>query len=292
MTGYGRSECDLPGMVLAIEIKSLNSKQLDISVKLPGLLRNKEVEIRNMLCNELQRGKIEIGIQQEMKEGASAYSINRDVVKQYIRQLMEIGQEAGLVDKEAEDPGHLLQVAMRLPDAMKSEKDELSETEWELVRESIGKALKDLQAFREQEGRAMEQDISMRIHSISAGLAKIEPFEEERIGRVRKRVLAALDEIGRDVKADANRLEQEMIIYLEKMDITEEKVRLRNHCKYFLETLHDDQSPGKKLGFIAQEMGREINTLGSKAADSDIQRFVVEMKDELEKIREQILNIL
>ncbi len=287
MTGYGRAECDLPNMVCSIEIKSLNSKQLDTSVRVPLLLRDKEMEIRKLLNNELLRGKIELGIYQELKENAPGYSINRPVVKEYVQQLREISGEVGLEETE-----RILQVAMRLPDAMKSEKGEIGEEEWTLVKKAILKALYELVSFREQEGKAMEKDIGMRVHSILAKLAQIEPYEEGRIASIRKRIVASLEELKKDVQADPGRLEQEMILYLEKMDITEEKVRLKNHCKYFMETMKDSVSAGKKLGFITQEMGREINTLGSKASDSDIQRLVVEMKDELEKIKEQVLNVL
>jgi len=287
MTGYGRAECDLSNMVYTIEIKSLNSKQLDTSVRVPVLLREKELEIRNILNKELQRGKIELGIFQEVKEGAAGYSINQPVVKEYIKQLRKISGEVGMEESE-----HILQVAMRLPDAMKSQKEVLSDKDWALVRQSIRTALDELVSFRKQEGKATQNDMSLRVHSILARLNQIEPFEEERISRVRNRILTALEDLKKDIKADQNRLEQEMILYLEKMDITEEKVRLKNHCKYFMETLKEDASAGKKLGFISQEMGREINTLGSKASDSEIQRLVVEMKDELEKIKEQVLNVL
>ncbi len=287
MTGYGRAECDLPKMMFSIEIKSLNSKQLDTTVKLPLLLRDKEMEIRNILNNELQRGKIEIGIYQEPKEGVTGHSINRPVVKNYIGDLQGLAKELGMEDTE-----RILQVAMRLPDAMKSEKEVLGEGEWKQLKQTILKALAQVVSFREQEGMALAEDIGLRVHAILEKLSRIEPFEQERIGRVRKRIAGGLKELQKDVKADANRLEQEMILYLEKMDITEEKVRLRNHCKYFMETMKQGPSSGKKLGFITQEMGREINTLGSKAADSDIQRLVVEMKDELEKIKEQVFNVL
>ena len=287
MTGFGRAECDLSNMVYTIEIKSLNSKQLDTSVRVPVLLREKELEIRSILNKELQRGKIEFGIYQEVKEGAAGYSINLPVVKEYINQLRKISGEVGMEESE-----RILQVAMRLPDAMKSQKEVLSDEDWDLVRQSIREALDELVSFRTQEGRATQDDMSLRVHSILARLNQIEPFEEERIARVRNRILTALEELKKDIKADQNRLEQEMILYLEKMDITEEKVRLKNHCKYFMETLKDEASSGKKLGFISQEMGREINTLGSKASDSEIQRLVVEMKDELEKIKEQVLNVL
>jgi uncharacterized protein (TIGR00255 family) len=287
MTGFGRTECDLPGMVYSIEIKSLNSKQLDTAVKLPLSLRDREAEIRNMINSELQRGKIEIGIYAEAKEGTTVYSINGQVVREYIKQLRRIAQESGLEEDE-----HLLQMAMQLPDVMKSDKEFLGEEDWGRISQAIRQAIDEVVSFRTQEGRAIEEDISLRVHSILGKLAQVEPYEEERINRIRRRLSGGLEELSKEVPVDPNRLEQEMILYLDKMDITEEKVRLRNHCKYFMETLKDDPSVGKKLGFITQEMGREINTLGSKAADSDIQRLVVEMKDELEKIREQVLNVL
>ena len=181
---------------------------------------------------------------------------------------------------------------MRLPDAIRSEKEVLGEKDWILIKKAIEKAIDELVSFRQQEGKALEEDISLRVHSIQARLNQIEPFEKERIRKVRKRILSSLRDLQKDVQSDEYRLEQEMIIYLEKMDITEEKVRLQNHCRFFIETMKDGPSAGKKLGFISQEMGREINTIGSKASDSDIQRLVVEMKDELEKIKEQVLNVL
>ncbi|HEC45164.1 MAG TPA: YicC family protein [Bacteroides sp.] len=287
MTGYGRAECDLKNMVYSIEIKSLNSKQLDISVKVPVPLREKELEIRNMLNKNLHRGKVEIGIFYEVKESSSGYSVNQAVVKEYIKQLRQLAE-----DEEFDSNDRILQVAMRLPDAIRSEKEALEEEEWDLIKKAIGEAVEELVSFRQQEGRALEDDITLRVHSIQARLNQIEPFEEERIKKVRHRIQSALRDLQKDVQADQNRLEQEMIIYLEKMDITEEKVRLQNHCRFFIETIKDGPSAGKKLGFISQEMGREINTIGSKASDSDIQRLVVEMKDDLEKIKEQVLNVL
>ena len=238
MTGYGRNKCDLPNMVYSIEIKSLNSKQLDTSVKVPVLLRDKEMEMRNMLNTELLRGKVELSIYYEPKESASGYSINQPVVKKYLKQLAEIAGEAGMEETERN-----LQVAMRLPDAMKSVKDELGKEDWKLVKQAIQKALDELVSFRRQEGKALEKDISLRVNSILDKLDRIEPFEEERINRVRKRIAGALADLKKDVPADNGRLEQEMIFYLEKMDITEEKVRLRNHCQYFcLLKSHQDQN--------------------------------------------------
>ncbi len=287
MTGYGRAECDLRNMVYAVEIKSLNSKQLDFSVKIPIFLKEKEMEIRSCLGGELQRGKIEVGIYQEIKEGAAGWSINRPVVEEYIRQLREIAGETGLAD-----PEQLIQVAMRLPDTMLSEKDKLQEDDWTKVRASIQAALDDLNSFREQEGKALEKDIRLRINNILQLLSEVAPFEEDRVVAVRNRILSALEELGQNNSTDPGRVEQEMIFYLEKMDITEEKVRLENHCRFFIETIDAASPAGKKLGFISQEIGREINTLGSKASETNIQRLVVGMKDELEKIKEQVLNVL
>ena len=287
MTGYGKAEYDLSNMIYSIEIKSLNSKQLDISMKLPILLKERELEIRNLISQELQRGKVDFGIFQDIKPGTAAHSVNKEVVLEYIRQLEEVSREAG-----ADITGQLIETAMRLPEAIRSDRVELGEEEWGSIRSTITVALKELTDFREQEGRALEEDIRARIESILKKLTGISPFEKERIQQIRTRINNSLDELGKDNTTDPGRLEQEMIFYLEKYDITEEQVRLKNHCEFFLECLDSKEPIGKKLGFITQEMGREINTLGSKAYDSGIQRLVVEMKDELEKIKEQTLNVL
>lgn len=287
MTGYGKADCDLRKVVYAIEIKSLNSKQLDFSIKVPVFLKEKEMEIRSFLGGALQRGKIEVNIYQEIKEGAAGWSINRPVVKEYIKQLREIAAETGI-----DDPEQLMQVAMRLPDTMLSEKDKLLEDDWVKVRDSLEDALDELNSFRKQEGQALEKDIRLRISNILQNLSKVAPFEEDRSGAIKNRILSSLEELEQNHSTDPGRLEQEMIFYLEKMDITEEKVRLENHCRFFIETLEKDFPAGKKLGFISQEIGREINTLGSKASEANIQRLVVGMKDELEKIKEQVLNVL
>jgi uncharacterized protein (TIGR00255 family) len=287
MTGYGRDECDLGNRVYAVEIKSLNSKQLDLTVKLPSLMKEREMEIRSWLSNELQRGKIEVGIYLEMEEGAASWAINRAVVEEYLQQLREM-----LGDAAQPGPEHLLGMVMHLPDAVVSEKQRLLEDDWMKVRHSIQGALDDLIAFRGQEGKALEEDIRLRISNILALLSQIEPFEEGRVAAIRTRILSALEVLGQNHSTEPGRVEQEMIFYLEKMDITEEKVRLENHCRFFLKTLETNAPAGKKLGFISQEIGREINTIGSKASESNIQRLVVEMKDELEKIKEQVLNVL
>lgn len=287
MTGYGKAEYDLSNMIYSIEIKSLNSKQLDISMKLPILLKERELEIRNLISQELQRGKVDFGIFQDIKPGTAAHSVNKEVVLEYIRQLEEVRREAG-----ADETGQLIATAMHLPESIRSDRVELGEEEWSSIRRTIILALKELTDFRQQEGRAMEEDIRARIEGILKKLTGISPFEKERIQQIRTRINNSMDELGKDNTTDPGRLEQEMIFYLEKYDITEEQVRLKNHCEFFLECLDSKEPTGKKLGFITQEMGREINTLGSKAYDSGIQRLVVEMKDELEKIKEQVLNVL
>ena len=287
MTGYGKAECDLAKMIYSIEIKSLNSKQLDISMKLPILLKDRELEIRNMLSQELQRGKIDFGIFQDVKPGITTHSVNKKVILEYIRQLEEVSYSA-----EADKTDQFVSIAMRLPEAIRSEQIELGDKDWDNIRSSISRALKELSDFRLPEGKAMEEDIHTRVESILQKLGELAPFEKVRIQQIRTRIKSNLDELGPENTTDPGRLEQEMIFYLEKFDITEEQVRLKNHCDFFIESMNSEQAIGKKLGFILQEMGREINTLGSKAYDSGIQRLVVEMKDELEKIKEQILNVL
>jgi uncharacterized protein (TIGR00255 family) len=287
MTGYGKAQCDLPAMTCSVEIKSLNSRQLDISIKIPLLLKEKELEIRNLIGRELHRGKIDFSIHQDISNGQGIHRINKDVAAEYIRQLTDLAEEAGMKKTD-----RFLQVAMRLPDAIRPEQTEIGESEWESVRESILRALKELCEFRQQEGRILDKDLRSHIRNILAKQSEIAPREKGRIVNIRSRIEASLAELGQENPVDPGRLEQEMIFYLEKYDITEEQTRLKNHCEYFLKSMEDGSTVGKKLGFITQEIGREINTLGAKAYDSDIQRLVVEMKDELEKIKEQVLNIL
>ncbi len=287
MTGYGKAECDLSRFVYSIEIRSLNSKQLDISIKIPPLLKDMEPEIHKLISRELQRGKIDFSIYQDVKPDTPSYSVNREVVLEYVRQLADVAGEMGMDKTES-----LFLAAMRMPDAVKSEKMELKEEEWHKLTQSMEQALKELTAFRKQEGRAMEKDIRLRVKNILGKLEGIVPLEKRRIQNIRTRISGNLVKLDQQSTVDPERFEQEMVYYLEKSDITEEQVRLKNHCEYFLESMNGERVVGKKLGFIAQEIGREVNTLGSKAYDPDIQRLVVEMKDELEKIREQVLNIL
>jgi len=284
MTGFGKTILEIKNKTITLEIRSLNSKQLDVSARLPVLYKEKELELRNIIRQSLERGKIDVSISIDTIEKEKIPSINQAVVKNYYEQLKQISGELAI--------DQILPVIMRLPDTLKIEKQELDEKEWEQVKTGVKEAIHELISFRKQEGKALQKDIHHRVTQISKLLDNIEPYEKERIGKIKTRINHNLSEFLATESIDQNRFEQEMIYYLEKFDITEEKVRLLNHCDYFLQTLKLKLPAGKKLGFIAQEMGREINTLGSKANDSDIQKLVVQMKDELEKIKEQLLNVL
>jgi len=284
MTGFGKTILEIKNKTITVEIRSLNSKQLDVSARLPVLYKEKELELRNIIRQSLERGKIDVSISIDTIEKEKIPSINQAVVKNYYEQLKQISGELAI--------DQILPVIMRLPDTLKIEKQELDEKEWEQVKTGVKEAIHELISFRKQEGKALQKDIHHRVTQISKLLDNIEPYEKERIGKIKTRINHNLSEFLATESIDQNRFEQEMIYYLEKFDITEEKVRLLNHCDYFLQTLKLKLPAGKKLGFIAQEMGREINTLGSKANDSDIQKLVVQMKDELEKIKEQLLNVL
>jgi uncharacterized protein (TIGR00255 family) len=285
MTGFGKAECMLPARKLTIEIKSLNSKQIDTSTRLPAIYREKELEIRQLLSQRLERGKVECNFHYEVIAGAAA-TINTMVIRDYLRQLKDVADEHDV------DPGDLLSTVMRLPDTVISDKAELVKEEWESVREALITAIGELDQFRIQEGAALHKDLEECISNIRKKQQEIEPFEAERIEKLKQRFINNLEELRLNEDIDKNRFEQEMLYYLEKLDINEEKVRLKNHLDYFIEILEKGSPNGKKLGFISQEIGREINTLGSKANHSEIQRIVVEMKDELERIKEQILNVL
>jgi len=287
MTGFGKAECELPGRKVAIEIKSLNSKQLDISTRLPSFLKERDIDIRNVISRELERGKIECYVSIDVESEVSAHRINKEVVKSYIKQLREINEELKIKDNE-----QLIQVAMRLPDALKTEKEELEEGEWDKILDGVHSAITGVRSFRSREGNLLEDDIRKRIHLILEKLEKITSFEEARIQNIRDRLTQSLRDLKLEDSYDPNRFEQELIYWLERLDITEEKVRLASHCSYFLEILQSSESVGKKLSFVSQEIGRELNTLGSKSGDSGIQKLIVEMKDELEKIKEQLNNIL
>ena len=287
MTGYGKAECLLPDKKLTIEVKSLNSKQLDTNTRLPALYKEKELEIRKQIASELERGKVDCSFNYELTDDSGSGIINEPVVKSYYEQLYRISGELGL-----QASLELLNTVMRMPDTVRSEKPDLEEEEWRTVKSGLQQALQQVNEFRYQEGKALDSDLQDRVNAISEKLVNVQQYEEDRINQIRERIGNNLASFLKKDEVDENRFEQELIYYIEKLDISEEKVRLANHCKYFLEILEESGSSGKKLGFISQEMGREINTLGSKANHAEIQRLVVEMKDELERIKEQILNVL
>jgi uncharacterized protein (TIGR00255 family) len=287
MTGYGKAVAETPNKKITIEIKSLNSKQLDLNTRLPWLYKEKEPEIRNLISQKLDRGKIELTISFDLLDEEIIPTINKAIVKSYYNQLREIAGELNItLDNQ------ILSTILKLPDALKAEKPDLTQEEWNLVKDRINESLVMLDRYRIEEGSSIDSDLKRGIQKIISTLGSIEPFEAGRITRVREKLTAILDENLGTENIDKNRFEQEMIFYLEKFDINEEKVRLTTHCNYFLETAASPAPNGKLLNFIAQEMGREINTIGSKANDAAIQKLVVVMKDELEKIKEQTLNVL
>jgi len=287
MTGFGRSTLELPEKSISIDLKTLNSKQFDANLRLPPLYREKEGEIRLLLNTELERGKIELNINIDKNGESGSYQFNRTLARQYFLEMKNLADELGMeLDQD------VISTLARMPDVLKAEQPALEKEEWEQVRMAIVEAIKKLNRFREEEGAALEKDLQKRVSIIEGLLVKITPLEKKRIVTLRERLTKQLDELLPQESIDKNRFEQEVVFYLDKMDITEEKVRLKKHCEYFTETLALQESSGKKLGFISQEMGREINTLGSKANDADIQKIVVLMKDELEKIKEQLFNIL
>jgi len=289
MTGYGKAVKELPGSRIRVEVKSLNSKGLDLNMKVPSWFRERELEIRKILSS-LQRGKIDLFISMEDIVGPPGYMLNKSLAKQYHELLRELQQEFGEESSEG-----LLPLVMRMPDLLQSRTEEMDQRQWEMIHNALDEALEELEQFRVAEGTILKTDLEHRIMSILSLLDTIDPFEAERKETVRKTLQKSLESFAAgngDARPDANRFEEELVYYLEKMDFTEEKVRLRKHCDFFLEILTEEESQGKKLGFICQEIGREINTLGSKAYHAGIQKIVVGMKDELEKIKEQLLNIL
>jgi uncharacterized protein (TIGR00255 family) len=291
MTGYGKALAELPGKKMLVEIKSLNSKGLDLSIKLPGAFREKEMEIRALFSQRLTRGKIELYVSAEKSSETTSYSINKPIFLQYYTELKSL-----LSELKEKDQNGLLPVILKIPDVLQNEKAEFEESDWDKIAEGIESALVSAEEFRLAEGRILEADIRIRVQLIFDLLNSIVPFEENRLNDIRERIRTGFQNISKSdllqTKPDENRFEQELIYYIERLDITEEKVRLKKHCDYFIETLEEPTSQGKKLGFVCQEMGREINTIGSKANDAGIQKIVVQMKDELEKIKEQLLNIL
>lgn len=287
MTGYGKADCEFQQKKITIEIKSLNSKQLDLNLKIPVFYKEKEFDIRTELAKELERGKVDIFINVEVTNEDTSVNINSGIIKGYYSQIVSLSKEMNLAV-----PEDIMNTILRLPDALKADKQELSDAEWNTILQCIRKAIQSLNDFRKQEGSALANDIISRIEKISGYASELVKYESQRVDKIKQRIRTNIDELALKEKIDENRLEQEFIFYIEKLDITEEKVRLANHNKYFLETMNEIDSPGKKLGFIIQEIGREINTIGSKANDGDMQKIVVNMKDELEKIKEQINNVL
>ena len=291
MTGYGKSVAELENGKLTIEIRSVNSKSADITIKSSLLPKEKEMGIRKKIAEVLQRGTIDMFLTWEPNSTENAKKINTDLAMEYFRQIEELGNGIGAFNLQLQDPNYLLATLLRMPDVIDSGKqDIITEDNWPLVEKAIDEALGNIDRYRADEGVSLRKDVSSRVRNILDLYDEVEGFESERIAAARERILKAAEDL--KVKLDEERFEQEMIFYLEKLDINEEKVRLRQHCKYFIDTMDSDPCPGKKLGFIIQEMGREINTTGSKANHAGIQKCVVRMKDELEKIREQSMNIL
>ncbi|MDC3220584.1 YicC family protein [Flavobacteriales bacterium] len=283
MTGFGKAELVLGEKKINVEIRSLNSKQADINTRISSVYREKELEVRKLLTKELQRGKIDFALYAENISSSSNVQVNSELIESYQSQLKDL--------PFTNDNSDFLSVVMRMPDVLINKKPILDENEWKDISLTIKNAISKFKEFRNQEGTAMGEELANRVNAIKNELVKVEDFEEERILKVKDRLKENLDKL-EDSNIDQNRFEQEIIYYLEKFDVTEEKVRLANHCDYFLQTMELTEGQGKKLGFICQEMGREINTLGSKANHQEIQKIVVDMKDNLEKIKEQVLNVL
>ncbi len=287
MTGYGKATAEFEGKKINVEIKSLNSKALDLSMRIAPIYREKEMEIRNVVAKTLERGKIDFSIWVEKEAADTATPINTAILESYFKQIKNISETTGIPL-----PEDWFAMLLRMPDVMtKVDIQELSDEEWAVASSAIQEALEHLVTFRKQEGAALEKKFTEKIDNIEALLKSIEPYEQERIGKIRDRIIDALEKTI-SVDYDKNRLEQELIYYIEKLDINEEKQRLTNHLNYFRETMREGHGQGKKLGFIAQEMGREINTTGSKSNQAEMQNIVVKMKDELEQIKEQVLNVM
>ena len=285
MTGYGKASCETEGKRITVEVKSLNSKQMDISTRLPYLFRSKDIEIRNLLARRLVRGKVDLILVVENLESASDVHINEIVLESYYRQMKHLC-DSNIVP-EPKDWGFLF----RMPEVMRQQElEELSDDMWTATLKTIDEAVNRLVEFRRQEGLSLQAVFDEKVHNIASLLRQVDVYEKERVEKIKGRMREQLENLGAEY--DKNRFEQELIFYIEKLDVSEEKNRLRNHLKYFTETMNGEETPGKKLGFIAQEIGREVNTLGSKSNHSEMQILVVRMKDELEQIKEQVLNAL
>ena len=291
MTGYGKAEALLETGKITVEVRSLNGKTADISIKTSMLPKDKEMTVRQKIATALTRGNIDFFVTFEPNAADSAKKINMELAMEYYQQVAELGDRLGAHNLWDQNPNDLLAMILRMPEVMDAKKqDVITEDNWPVVEACIDKALANINAFRSQEGEVLYKDVTEKVTNILAFSEQVEKYEQERIDAVREKILSRFAEL--KAEPDQSRLEQEMIFYIEKLDLNEERVRLRQHCRYFLETLDNEPNPGKKLGFIAQEMGREINTTGSKANHTEIQKIVVKMKDELEKIKEQSLNIL
>lgn len=287
MTGFGKATGEINNKKITVEIKSLNSKQADVSVRMPSFYKEKELPLRSLINKNLERGKIEFNLYAELLGGNSNFNLNTDLFKKYYAEFNAVANEVN-----PENKSDLIAIVSKMPDLLKAERSELDESEWQEVSKIIEEAISKINEFRCAEGNSLAQELNLRVNNISELLSSVEQYEQARIETVKARITNNLKEVVAENKIDNDRFEQELIYYIEKYDITEEKTRLSQHCSYFVETMNSAISEGKKLGFISQEMGREINTLGSKANHSELQKIVVQMKDELEKIKEQILNIL
>ena len=291
MTGYGKAEATLETGKITVEVRSLNGKTADISLKTSMLPKDKEMTVRQKIAAALTRGNIDFFITFEPNAADSAKKINMDLAMEYYHQIEELSKKIGTSHLAINNPNDLITTVLRMPEVMDAKKqDVITEANWPVVEKCIDEALASINAFREQEGKVLYNDVTSKVNNILEYSNQVETYEQERISAIREKILSRFAEL--KAEPDQSRLEQEMIFYIEKLDLNEERVRLRQHCRYFLDTMQEEANPGKKLGFIAQEMGREINTTGSKANHTEIQKIVVKMKDELEKIKEQSLNIL
>ena len=297
MTGYGKAELNLSNANFTIEVRSLNSKQIDVNVKMSSIYRDKEIGLRKLLSEKLQRGKVELSIWREKSASSSNYILNTEIIKEYHQQILQLKKDLGLkwnmwtfTPFQAKSTD-IIPALLKMPDVMQKGEEKVDENEWEEIAKGIDIAIENLLQFRVDEGSKLEEDIASRINQLSTLLSEVAPFAKARIDKIKESLSAKLAELNNN-NIDENRFEQELIYYLEKQDITEEQVRLSAHLNYFSETMKSDSPNGKKLGFIGQEIGREINTIGSKSSDAEMQKIVVQMKDELEKIKEQLLNIL
>lgn len=282
MTGFGKASLQLATKKITVEVKSLNSKGLDLNTRMPSVYRENELALRNLLAQKLERGKVDFSLYVEVTGEETSSKINAPIVKAYMAQMKAILPDANETE--------LMKMAVRMPDTMKTEREEIDPNEWKQIQAVIDEAIENMLSFRKSEGASLEKEFTLRIENIRSFMNQALALDPERVTAIKERLQTAIDEL--KVNVDTNRFEQELIYYLEKLDITEEKVRLTNHLDYFLQTLNGSEANGRKLGFITQEMGREINTMGSKSNHAEMQKLVVMMKDELEKIKEQVLNVL